>query len=206
METDPEESAVMCEIVNLIVTPDSLPINIVCPQVTYPHLSEKLTKCTTDDSCRGTADSASFQNQCCPHCPFLFLQPSRPDSEKQKLTVDGPVDVSDLYKAEEGVLTAAKPKENAKASGFLAAIVRVVIPKCIRVIKSPISEVKFSIPCDFEKMIIPKKIIDNSMLPYSKYGNTLEALTSWPAPSLLLIPPSLHSLHFKPHWSRLLFT
>ncbi|KAM3182941.1 hypothetical protein ACTXT7_011333 [Hymenolepis weldensis] len=34
---------VMCVIANLIVTPDSLPINIVYPQVTYPHRSEKLT-------------------------------------------------------------------------------------------------------------------------------------------------------------------
>ncbi|KAM3179310.1 hypothetical protein ACTXT7_000788 [Hymenolepis weldensis] len=50
----------MCEIVNLIVTPDSLPINIVWPQVTYPHRSEKLTKCTSDDSCRGTADSTIY--------------------------------------------------------------------------------------------------------------------------------------------------
>ncbi|KAM3180382.1 hypothetical protein ACTXT7_016394 [Hymenolepis weldensis] len=68
----------MCEIANLIVTPSSLSINMVCPQVAHPHRSEKLTKCTSDDSCRGTADSALFQNQCCPHCPFLFLQPSRP--------------------------------------------------------------------------------------------------------------------------------
>ncbi|KAM3177519.1 hypothetical protein ACTXT7_004391 [Hymenolepis weldensis] len=33
----------MREIVNLIVTPGSLQINIVCPQVTYPHRSEKLS-------------------------------------------------------------------------------------------------------------------------------------------------------------------
>ncbi|KAM3176167.1 hypothetical protein ACTXT7_007039 [Hymenolepis weldensis] len=48
----------MCEIVNLIVTPNSLPINILCPQVTYPNRSEKLTKLSSDNSCRGTADSA----------------------------------------------------------------------------------------------------------------------------------------------------
>ncbi|VUZ40343.1 unnamed protein product, partial [Hymenolepis diminuta] len=35
-------------------------------------------KCTSDDSCRDTADSAKFENQSCPHCPFLFLQPYRP--------------------------------------------------------------------------------------------------------------------------------
>ncbi|KAM3180462.1 hypothetical protein ACTXT7_016232 [Hymenolepis weldensis] len=50
----------MCEIVNLIVTPDSLPINIVYPQVAHPHQSKKLTKCTSGDSCRGTADSAKI--------------------------------------------------------------------------------------------------------------------------------------------------
>ncbi|VUZ39758.1 unnamed protein product [Hymenolepis diminuta] len=44
----------------------------------HPHRSEKLNKCTSDDSCGGTADSAMFQNQFCSHCPFLFLQPSRP--------------------------------------------------------------------------------------------------------------------------------
>ncbi|KAM3177362.1 hypothetical protein ACTXT7_004682 [Hymenolepis weldensis] len=68
----------MWEIVNFIVTPSSLPINIACPQATQPYRSEKLTKCTSDDSCRGTADSALFQNQSCPHYPFLFLQPPRP--------------------------------------------------------------------------------------------------------------------------------
>ncbi|VUZ48032.1 unnamed protein product [Hymenolepis diminuta] len=67
----------MCEIVN-IVTPGSLQINMVCPQVAHPHRSEKLTKCTSDDSCRGTADSATLENQFCPHHPFLFLQPSPP--------------------------------------------------------------------------------------------------------------------------------
>ncbi|KAM3172123.1 hypothetical protein ACTXT7_015199, partial [Hymenolepis weldensis] len=37
------ETAVMCEIVNLIVTPDFLPINVVCTQVAHPHRSEKLS-------------------------------------------------------------------------------------------------------------------------------------------------------------------
>ncbi|KAM3172830.1 hypothetical protein ACTXT7_013737 [Hymenolepis weldensis] len=70
------ESAVMCEVVNLIVTPDSLPINIMCPQVTHPHRSEKPTKCTSDDSCRGTADSAFFQNQRCHTVPsFPYNHP-----------------------------------------------------------------------------------------------------------------------------------
>ncbi|KAM3176175.1 hypothetical protein ACTXT7_007010 [Hymenolepis weldensis] len=68
----------MCEIINLIVTPGSLQLNIVCPQVAHPHRSEKLTRCISDDSCRGTADSAMFQNQSCLHYPFLFLQPSHP--------------------------------------------------------------------------------------------------------------------------------
>ncbi|KAM3174988.1 hypothetical protein ACTXT7_009436 [Hymenolepis weldensis] len=68
----------MCEIVNLILTPGSLRINIVCPQVAHPHRSEKLTKYTSGDSCRGTAHSAMFRNQSRPHYPFLFLQPSRP--------------------------------------------------------------------------------------------------------------------------------
>ncbi|VUZ55282.1 unnamed protein product, partial [Hymenolepis diminuta] len=33
-------------------------INVVCPQVAHPHRSKKLTKFTSDDSCRGTADLA----------------------------------------------------------------------------------------------------------------------------------------------------
>ncbi|VUZ40988.1 unnamed protein product [Hymenolepis diminuta] len=33
----------MCEIVNLIMTPGSLWINIVCQQVAHPRLSEKLS-------------------------------------------------------------------------------------------------------------------------------------------------------------------
>ncbi|KAM3185214.1 hypothetical protein ACTXT7_006798 [Hymenolepis weldensis] len=68
---------VMCEVVNLIVAPGSLRLNIVCPQVAHPYRSEKLTKCTSDNSCRGTADSEIFRNQSRPHYPFLFLQPSR---------------------------------------------------------------------------------------------------------------------------------
>ncbi|KAM3177233.1 hypothetical protein ACTXT7_004940 [Hymenolepis weldensis] len=68
----------MCETVNLIVTPGSLRTIIVCPQVAHPHRSEKLTKCTSDDSSRDTADSAMFGNRSCPHCLFLFPQPSRP--------------------------------------------------------------------------------------------------------------------------------
>ncbi|VUZ53684.1 unnamed protein product [Hymenolepis diminuta] len=35
-------------------------MNIVCPQGAYPYQSEKLTKCTSDDSCRGTVDSRCF--------------------------------------------------------------------------------------------------------------------------------------------------
>ncbi|KAM3178585.1 hypothetical protein ACTXT7_002288 [Hymenolepis weldensis] len=45
-----KNSSVMCEIVNLIVTPGSLRINIVCPQVAYSY---RLEKCTSDDTCRG---------------------------------------------------------------------------------------------------------------------------------------------------------
>ncbi|KAM3180139.1 hypothetical protein ACTXT7_016890 [Hymenolepis weldensis] len=46
--------------------------------VAHPHRSEKLTECTSDDSCRGTADSEMFRNQSCPRYPFIFLQPSSP--------------------------------------------------------------------------------------------------------------------------------
>ncbi|VUZ55898.1 unnamed protein product [Hymenolepis diminuta] len=67
----------MCEIVYLIVTPGSLRVNIVCPQVAHPHGSEKLTKCTSDDNCRGTADLDMFVNHSYPHRLLLFLQSSR---------------------------------------------------------------------------------------------------------------------------------
>ncbi|KAM3176288.1 hypothetical protein ACTXT7_006823 [Hymenolepis weldensis] len=66
----------MCEIFNL-VTPGSLRINIVCPQMAYSYRSEKLIKCPSDDSCRGTAHPAMFRNQSCSYYPFLFLQPPR---------------------------------------------------------------------------------------------------------------------------------
>ncbi|KAM3175334.1 hypothetical protein ACTXT7_008729 [Hymenolepis weldensis] len=49
----------------------------VCPQVAHHHRPEKLTACTLDDSFRGTADSAMFRDQSCPHCPFLSLQSPR---------------------------------------------------------------------------------------------------------------------------------
>ncbi|VUZ54545.1 unnamed protein product [Hymenolepis diminuta] len=35
-------------------------------------------KCISDGNCRAIGDSAMFVNQFYPHCPFLFLQPSRP--------------------------------------------------------------------------------------------------------------------------------
>ncbi|KAM3173926.1 hypothetical protein ACTXT7_011581 [Hymenolepis weldensis] len=89
------KSGVVCEIVNLIATPDFLPINIVCPQVAHPHLSEKLTQCSSDDSCRGTADSALFQNQRCPHYPFLSLQPSSPIKARKKSCPHAPPHPSD---------------------------------------------------------------------------------------------------------------
>ncbi|KAM3181239.1 hypothetical protein ACTXT7_014754 [Hymenolepis weldensis] len=38
-----DESLLMCEVVNLIVTSGSLQINIVCPQVAQPHRREKLS-------------------------------------------------------------------------------------------------------------------------------------------------------------------
>ncbi|VUZ49109.1 unnamed protein product [Hymenolepis diminuta] len=66
----------MCEIVNL-VTSGSLPINIVCLQVAYSYRSEKLIKCTSDNSCRGKADSVTFRNQSCLYYPSIFLRPSR---------------------------------------------------------------------------------------------------------------------------------
>ncbi|VUZ56006.1 unnamed protein product [Hymenolepis diminuta] len=50
----------------------------MCPQVVHPRRSVKLTRCTPNDSCRGTADSVMFGNQSYPHCPFLFVQPFRP--------------------------------------------------------------------------------------------------------------------------------
>ncbi|KAM3177929.1 hypothetical protein ACTXT7_003571 [Hymenolepis weldensis] len=77
---------------------NSLPINIVSPQVTYPHRSEKLTKCTSDDSCRGTADSTLFHDQCCPHCPFLFLQSSRPVKARTQSCPHARPHPSDEYK------------------------------------------------------------------------------------------------------------
>ncbi|VUZ45552.1 unnamed protein product [Hymenolepis diminuta] len=49
-------------------------------------LSIGKAKCTSGDSCRGTADSATFRNQSCPHYPFLFLQPSRPIKAHMQLS------------------------------------------------------------------------------------------------------------------------
>ncbi|VUZ50552.1 unnamed protein product, partial [Hymenolepis diminuta] len=40
-----------------------------------PSSSIRKAKHTSDDGFRGTADSAMFRNQSCPHYPFLFLQP-----------------------------------------------------------------------------------------------------------------------------------
>ncbi|KAM3182130.1 hypothetical protein ACTXT7_013031 [Hymenolepis weldensis] len=92
------ESGMMCEIFNLIVTPDFLPIIIVYPQVAHLHQSEKLTKCTSDDSCRGAADPALFQNQCCPHCPFLFQQSSLPIKARTQSCPHARPHPSDEYK------------------------------------------------------------------------------------------------------------
>ncbi|KAM3175464.1 hypothetical protein ACTXT7_008463 [Hymenolepis weldensis] len=62
--------AVMYEIVNLIVTPGSLRINIVCPQVTYPHRSEKLSV---------------PRMICCSKWFRAFNESSKPDEQSYKI-------------------------------------------------------------------------------------------------------------------------
>ncbi|VUZ43317.1 unnamed protein product [Hymenolepis diminuta] len=66
----------MCDIVNL-VTPGSLS-NRYRVSSSDLFLSIGKTKCTSDNSCRGTADSAMLRNQSYPHYLFLFLQSSCP--------------------------------------------------------------------------------------------------------------------------------
>ncbi|VUZ47322.1 unnamed protein product [Hymenolepis diminuta] len=86
----------MREIINPIVTSGPLQIKVVSSRGSFSSIGK--VKSASNDGCGGTADSVMFRNQSCPHCPFPFLQPSRPIKAHIQLYPHARPHPSDEYK------------------------------------------------------------------------------------------------------------